>query len=88
MFTSANVGIIFGSCNIFEFIIHEMVGLMYELCAAVRTLLVLGQNIVWLTTQVMSTMGTSIIVLELTVQVVTLLRQFGGILIGFHKEHK
>lgn len=77
MFTSANVGIIFGSYHIFRFIFHEMVGLMYELCAAVRTLLILSQNIVGLTAQIVATMRTGIIVLELAVQIVTLLGKLG-----------
>ena len=73
-------------CQISRFIIHEMVGLMYELFPAVRATAVLYQNIVGLVTHEMLAMGADIIVLELAVQLLPLLGYFRSIPIGFDKE--
>ena len=54
-------------------ILHKMVGLMYELFAAVRTTVVLGQNLVGLITQEVTAMGTCIVALELAAQHLPLL---------------
>ena len=50
-----------------------MAGLMYELFAAVRTAVVLSQNLVGLITQEVTAMRTCIVALKLAVQLLPLL---------------
>ena len=60
---------------------------MYELHAAVRTLAVLGQNVVGLVTQKTTTVGTYIVVLELMAEFLALLRNLGRIPVCLDEEN-
>ena len=59
---------------------------MYELFAAVWTAVVLGQNLVGLITQEVAAMGTCIVALKLTTQLLPLLGYLRSVPIGFDKE--
>ena len=73
----------FVTFQIFEKIVHEMVGLMYELCFAIWTMAVLSQKLVWLTTHRMFAFWAYIITLELASQFETFLGYFRRVYISF-----
>ena len=73
-------------CQIYKGILHERVGLMYELFLAIRTTAILDQNVVRLVSHKMATIRADVIVLEFLVQFLALLWHLRGIFICFDKE--
>ena len=67
-------------------IVHEIVGLMYELCFAMRTTTILDQELVWLATHRVFAFRTYIVTLELTSQIKTFLGNLRRVKICFDKE--
>ena len=77
----------FDMFQILRVIIHEVVGLMYELHTAVWTLRVLGQNVIGLIAQETTAMGADIISLKLMIEFLSYLGNLGGIPICLYKEY-